>query len=254
MKFVIDTKRRILSIQERNALKEIPLYSREAFEIISQEWLKICWNEKYTYTFTWLGRPVIQLPEDLIRVQEVIYRLRPDVIVETGVAHGGSLIFFASLCRLMGCGRVIGIDIAIRPHNRRAIESHELSSLITLIEGDSIDPGTVESVKKEITSNERAIVFLDSFHGKEHVFKELQAYNSLVSPGSYIVATDGIIRDLKDTPRGCMYLSNGNPVEAVNEFLACHPEFILEQPDWLFNESNLRKNVTHWPDAWLKRK
>src|SRR6266480_2325826 len=117
--------------------------SPEAFAIVSRAWLRLGWDVKYVYSFTWLGRPIIQLPEDMIRIQEVIYRLRPDVIVETGVAHGGSLIFYASLCHLIGKGRVIGVDIDIRSHNRAAIEAHPLSSLITLVEGDSVAPATI---------------------------------------------------------------------------------------------------------------
>ena len=105
--------------------------------------MRVGWNQKYQYTFSWMGRPVIQLPEDMMRMQEVIYRLQPDLIVETGVAHGGSLIFYASLCKAIGKGRVVGIDIEIRPHNRMAIESHPLAGLITLIEGSSIAPEVV---------------------------------------------------------------------------------------------------------------
>src|ERR1043165_10147614 len=120
--------------------------SPEAFAAISRAWLRSGWDTKYVYGFTWLGRPVIQLPEDLIRVQEVIYRVKPDAIIETGVAHGGSLVFYASLLAAMGRGRVIGIDVDIRPHNRAAIEAHPLAARITLIEGDSILPATVDRV------------------------------------------------------------------------------------------------------------
>src|SRR5512143_317268 len=121
MKLEVDTDQAVLRITSAEGSREYPLYSRESFEEISRLWLKVGWNEKYTYTFSWLGRPVIQLPEDLIRAQEVIHRLRPDVIVETGVAHGGSLVFWASLCKTLDCGRVIGVDVEIRPHNRAAI-------------------------------------------------------------------------------------------------------------------------------------
>src|SRR2546423_15245584 len=130
MKLTIDTEARTLIAEADGQNREMPLYSDEAFELISDQWLKVGWNQKYPYTFSWLGRPIVQLPEDMIRAQEVIYRVRPSVIIETGVAHGGSLIYYASLCKVMGRGRVIGIDIEIRPHNRRAIESHEMSQLI----------------------------------------------------------------------------------------------------------------------------
>src|SRR4051794_18590250 len=135
MKWTIDTAAGVIS-----ADREVPLYSTEGFELLSELWLKVGWNQKHVYTFSWLGRPVIQLPDDLIRVQELIYRVRPDVIVETGVAHGGSLVFYASLCKVLERGRVVGIDIEIRPHNRAAVEAHPLANLITLIEGDSTDP------------------------------------------------------------------------------------------------------------------
>src|SRR5437773_11499060 len=126
MRLTIDDEKKTLSVDEGGRTQTVDLYSTRAFELISQAWLKVGWNEKYPYTFTWMGRPIIQLPEDMIRIQEVIYRVRPDVIVETGVAHGGSLIYYASLCKAMETGRVVGIDIEIRPNNRRAIEEHEL--------------------------------------------------------------------------------------------------------------------------------
>jgi len=231
------------------------LYSNEAFELISQLWLKVGWNQKYTYTFTWLGRPVIQLPEDLLRIQEVIFRLKPDVIIETGVAHGGSAVFYATLLRAIGKGRVIGVDILIKPDNRRAIESHELAELITLVEGSSTDTATVSSVRSLVSPSESVLVVLDSRHDKAHVLRELELYGPLVTPGSYIVATDGIMRDLADVPRGGGpdWRSN-NPADAAKAFVRDHPDFILEAPAWRFNESSLASNVTHWPDAWLRRR
>ncbi|HLO47420.1 MAG TPA: CmcI family methyltransferase, partial [Kamptonema sp.] len=139
MKLTLDTDAQKLIQEIGGDCQTIPLYSKEAFEIISHYWLKLGWNQKYTYTFSWMGRPIIQLPEDMIRIQEVIYQVKPDVIIETGVAHGGSLIYYASLFKAMGKGRVVGIDIEIRPHNRKAIEEHELSSFIILVEGSSTD-------------------------------------------------------------------------------------------------------------------
>ena len=150
MKLTIDTEAKSLLLDSNGVVETIPLYSKRAFELLSEQWLKVSWNEKYPYTFSWFGRPVIQLPEDMIRLQEVIYRVKPDVIVETGVAHGGSLIFYASLFAAMGKGRVVGVDIEIRPHNRIAIEQHELAHMITLIEGDSTSPSVVERVRATI--------------------------------------------------------------------------------------------------------
>ena len=176
------------------------------------------------------------------------------MIIETGVAHGGSLIYYASLCKAMEKGRVIGIDIEIRPHNRKAIEAHELFPLITLIEGSSTSPETLKQVKKLVKPKEKVLVILDSCHTKQHVLDELESYQGLITPGSYLVATDGIMKDLYDVPRGNPEWERDNPVEAVNDFVKRHPEFVLEQPIWLFNESELKKNVTHWPCAFLRRK
>ena len=142
MKIVIDQEAH--TIETENTI--LPLYSPEGFRLISDLWLKVGWDQKHLYGFTWIGRPIIQIPDDMIRIQEVIYSLKPDVIIETGVAHGGSLIFMASLCKAIGTGRIIGVDIEIRPHNRKAIEDHELYDLITLVEGDSTAQNTFQQV------------------------------------------------------------------------------------------------------------
>lgn len=253
MKLIIDTDAKQLIQEIDGTLKTLPLYSKESFELISDSWLKVGWNQKYTYTFSWMGRPIIQLPEDMIRIQEVIYQIKPDVIIETGVAHGGSLIYYASLCQVIGMGRVIGIDIEIRPHNRKAIEEHKLMSFITLIEGSSTDTQIVDRVKNLINPGETILVILDSCHTKQHVLDELQAYSDLVTPGSYIVATDGIMKDVYDVPRATSDWEWDHPSAAALEFVERHPEFLLEQPQWQFNESDLNQNITHWPTAWLKR-
>ena len=253
MKLIIDTTTNQVLIQEVSGKsRTIDLYSKEAFEFISQQWLKIGWSQKHSYTFSWMGRPIIQLPEDMIRIQEVIYQVKPDFIVETGVAHGGSLVYYASLCKAIGKGRVIGIDIEIRPHNRKAIEEHEMFSLITLIEGDSIDPEIVKQVRSLIEPGKTVLVVLDSCHTKQHVLNELEAYHSLVTPGSYIVATDGIMKDLHDVPRGNPEWAWDNPADAAAEFVTRHPDFVIESPKLLFNESKLSENVTCWPGAWLR--
>ena len=254
MKFIVDTDTQQLIHEINGDSQIIPLYSQEAFQIISQQWLKLGWNQKYTYTFSWLGRPIIQLPEDLMRIQEVIYKVKPDVILETGIAHGGSLIYYASLFQAIGKGRVIGVDMEIRLHNRQAIESHELFPLITLIEGSSIAPEIVRQVKSLVKPGETVMVVLDSCHTKQHVLAELKYYYDLVSPGSYIVVTDGIMKNLDDVPRGKAEWKLDNPAEAAIEFVAQHPEFVIEQPQWPFNESELTQNITHWPSAWLRRK
>lgn len=122
MKMILDTEAKTLILDEVGQTRVLDLYSKEAFEAVSREWVRIGWNQKHQYTFSWMGRPVIQLPEDMIRMQEVIFQIKPDVIIETGIAHGGSLIFYSSLCKAMEKGKVIGIDIEIRPHNRTAID------------------------------------------------------------------------------------------------------------------------------------
>jgi cephalosporin hydroxylase len=254
MKLTLDTEAKTLTLDETGKTQTLDLYSREAFEAISRQWIRVGWNQKYQYTFSWMGRPVIQLPEDMIRMQEAIYQLKPDVIIETGVAHGGSLIFYSSLCKAMEKGRVIGIDIEIRPHNRAAIEAHPLNDRITLIEGSSTAPEIVAQVKALVKPGETVLVILDSNHTYAHVLNELEAYANLVPPGSYIVATDGIMYDLADVPRGTPGWATDNPTFAARDFAAKHPEFVIEQPRWPFNESGLERNITHWPEAWLKRK
>ena len=254
MKLIIDTDEKKLIQEVDGNRRVLGLYTKEAFELISLEWVKTGWNQKYSYTFSWQGRPIIQLPEDMVRIQEVIYRIKPDVIIETGIAHGGSLVYSASLCKVMGKGQVIGVDIEIRPHNRKAIEAHELFPLITLIEGSSTDPSIVSKVKSLVKPGEVVMVLLDSCHTKEHVLAELEAYHDLVTPGSYIVATDGILRELHDVPRGNPDWTWDHPAAAAAEFAEKHKEFIIEQPSWVFNESELSENVTHWPGAWLRRK
>jgi len=254
MNITIDTTAGTLEHDENGQKAVLALYSPEAFRILSRQWVRVEWSQKYSYSFAWLGRPVIQLPEDMIRVQEVIWSVQPDVIIETGVAHGGSLIYYASLCQLMGRGRVIGVDIEIRRENRKAIEAHPLASRITLVEGSSTDPVVVSAVKRMIKPDERVLAILDSCHTKQHVLNELEAYQELIQSGSYLVATDGIMWDLHDVPGGRPEWATDNPAAAAREFAAAHPEFVLEDPPLPFNESLLSARVTHWPHAWLRRR
>ena len=254
MRVVIDTDQRTLTVEEGDEVTRVELYSTEAFAALSRQWVRVGWALKYSYGFTWLGRPVIQLPEDLMRIQEAIWRIRPDVIVETGVAHGGSLIFYASLCEMAGHGAVVGVDLEIRPQNRTAIEAHPLASRIALIEGSSIDPATVERVKTRVGPGSSVLVLLDSNHTKAHVAAELEAYAPLVTPGSYIVATDGIMGDLHDVPGGDAEWRWNHATAAAAEFAAAHPEFVLENPPRLFQEGRIEQPVTYWPGGWLRRR
>lgn len=250
----IDLEQAFVEVEDGGKTERHGLDTPEAFELVSQVWLRAGWDTKYVYSFTWLGRPIIQLPEDMIRIQEVIFSVQPDVIVETGVAHGGSLIFYASLCKAMDRGRVVGIDIEIRPHNRAAIEAHPLFPYITLIEGSSIDPATIEQVKAQIRPGERVLVLLDSNHTKEHVLAELNLYSPLVTEGSYIVAMDGIMEQVVGAPRTQADWTWNNPRRAALEFVEGRADFALEEPPFLFNEGMVRERVTYWPDAFIKRK
>jgi cephalosporin hydroxylase len=253
MKLTIDTTAQQVICENGDGSRSLSLYSPEAFELLSREWVRLSWVQKYSYNFTWLGRPIIQLPDDMIRIQEVIYQVKPDVIVETGVAHGGSLIYYAGLCKLIGNGRVIGIDIEIRQHNRLAIESHILSDYITLVEGSSTDPLLLDQVRTLVQPGERVLVLLDSCHTKSHVAAELEAYCMLVSRDSYLIATDGIMADLAGLPRSQPDWTWNNPKAAVQEFVAKHSEFVLCEPPLLFNEGMTSSRITHWPCAFLRR-
>lgn len=249
----IDEARGLVTVDGPDGSQTHEMASPEAFKIVSDAWVRCGWDAKYVYSFSWMGRPIIQLPDDMVRIQEVIYALKPDVIIETGVAHGGSLIFYASLCKAMGKGRIVGIDIEIRPHNRTAIEAHEMSPLITLIEGSSVDGPIVEEVRGHIKPGETVLVLLDSNHTKAHVLAELEAYGPMVTKGSYIVATDGIMAQVTGAPRSQPDWSWNNPIGAVEDFVAAHPEFVVEEPAFPFNEGVTRDRVTYWPSGFLKR-
>ena len=228
--------------------------SAEGFKVVSEAWVRCGWDAKYVYSFSWMGRPIIQLPDDMVRIQEVIYAVKPDIIIETGVAHGGSLIFYASLCKAMEKGRIVGIDIEIRPHNRAAIEAHEMFGLITLIEGSSTDPKVVAEVAGHIKPGETVLVLLDSNHTKAHVLAELEAYGPMVTSGSYIVATDGIMGHVVGAPRTKPDWSWDNPEAAAQNFVAAHAEFVIEEPAFPFNEGVVTDRVTYWPSGFIRRR
>jgi cephalosporin hydroxylase len=232
----------------------LPFTDPVAFQLMADLWLRAGWDAKYVYGFTWLGRPVIQQPDDLMTLQEVIHAVQPDVLVEIGVAHGGSLVFYASLFRLLGKGRVVGVDIEIRPHNRTAIEGHPLFPLITLIEGDSIAPATLDAVRRQISPGDKVMVLLDGLHTRAQVLAELRAYGPLVSPGSYIVAMDGIMARVAGAVRSGAAWREDNPQAAVGEFLATDDRFELAPPLPPFNEGSPGLRPTYSPNGWLRRK
>jgi len=250
----IDNANRLLTITESGLSRDIPLFGKEAFELISREWVRIGWSLRYYHTFTWLGLPILQLPEDLVRMQEVVYAVKPDLIIETGVFDGGSLLFYAGLFETIGNGRIVGIDIEIRPSAREGLGKHHLAHRIELLEGDSTAPEIVSAVKGRVRPGEKVLVILDSNHTRRHVAAELEAYSGLVTPGSCIVAMDGIMRDLADVPGGDPRWAFDNPSQAAIAFAAKYPEFSLHPPAWRTNISDLEKNITYWPNAWLWRK
>lgn len=234
--------------------EELGLHSPAGFEELSRLWTTAGWQQKYSYRFSWLGRPIIQLPEDIVRVQEAINEVRPDLVIETGVAHGGSLVLYASLLRAMGGGRVIGIDIDIRPHNLAALQAHELIDDITLVVGSSVDPQTVERVHALAEGAQRVMVLLDSDHSRDHVAAELEAYADLVTPGSYLVAADGVMQVVASMPRAKPQWEHDNPIPAVHAFLEAHPEFEPVPAPQGFDESETSWDPTYWPEGWLRRR
>lgn len=249
----IDEKAGVVTVTDETGTRTLSLGDPEAFRLVTRAWLRCGWDTKYVYGFSWMGRPIIQLPDDMFRIQEVIYRVQPDVIIETGVAHGGSLIFYATLCKAIGRGRVVGIDIEIRPHNRKAIEAHALASYISLVEGSSVDPTTVDRVRGQIREAECVLVLLDSNHTKAHVLAELEAYAPLVSIGSYIVAADGIMEQVAGAPRTRPEWSWDNPKAAAEAFTANRTDFVIEEPAFPFNEGAVTERVTYWPRGFIKR-
>ncbi|MDG4595648.1 MAG: cephalosporin hydroxylase family protein [Candidatus Contendobacter sp.] len=221
----------------------------------SYEWINRIAAHKYTYNFRWLGRPIIQLPQDIVAMQELIWSIQPDLIIETGIAHGGSLIFSASMLELNAtCGgpqdaEVLGVDIDIRAHNRAAIEAHPMFKRITMIQGSSIAPEIIAQVQARVTGKQRVLVCLDSNHTHDHVLAELEAYAPLTSVGSYCVVFDTIIEDMaadlfSDRPWG----PGNNPKTAVWEYLKTHPEFEIDRsiPHKLL--------ITVAPDGYLRRR
>ena len=204
-------------------------------------------RHRYSYNFSWMGRPIIQFPQDIVAMQELVWQVKPDLIIETGVAHGGSLVFYASLLELLGAGRVIGIDIDIRPHNRSAIEQHPMAKRITLIQGSSIDPAIAKEVAGQAAGAQRVLVVLDSNHTHAHVLDELKLYSSLVTKGSYLVVFDTVVEDMPadafpDRPWG----RGNNPKTAVHAFLAGDDRFVIDPID-------RKLLLTVAPDGFLKR-
>jgi cephalosporin hydroxylase len=251
-----------LRIRRDKALKRIETLSE--VKVRSQQFIKMLDGVDYVYNFNFLGRPIIQLPQDMVAMQELIWQIKPDLIIETGIAHGGSLILSASMLSLLDyCDaieqgtmldpkaprrRVLGLDIDIRAHNRAAIEAHPMANRIDMIEGSSIDPAIIAQVQDIARGYERVLVCLDSNHTHAHVLAELEAYAPLVSVGSYCVVFDTIVEDMPakmfpDRPWG----PGDNPKTAVWEYLKTHPEFEIDK------QMDHKLLISVAPDGYLKR-
>ena len=263
--FQEDVRRNIDAIAQARELQERSL-----------AWLRDTLPYRYSYNFTWLGRPIIQYPQDMIAIQELIWQIRPDLIIETGVAHGGSLLLSASMLALLDhCDarssreaadhsesgrRVVGIDIEIRPHNRAAIEAHPLSHKIDLIEGSSTSPDVVSAVKQLAQRHHHVMVILDSNHSHEHVLAELRSYAPLVTRGSYCIVFDTVIEYLAGVDFGDRPWSRGNsPMTAVEHFLAMASSEVTPAADGerLLFEADTRIDakllITTAPRGYLRR-
>ncbi|WP_338874448.1 cephalosporin hydroxylase family protein [Spirosoma sp. SC4-14] len=227
---------RIASYPQKTDLVE----AAQAFNIASN-------REKYSYNFSWMGRPIIQYPQDMIAMQELIWRIQPDLIIETGIAHGGSLIYYASLLELIGKGEVVGIDIDIRAHNRHEIETHPMFKRITLFQGSAIDEALVDEVGKLTEGKQTVMVCLDSNHTHEHVLRELELYSPFVTPGSYLIAFDTIVEDMPEKMYDRPWDKGNNPKTAVWEFLKQTDDFEIDHTI----DNKLLISVA--PEGYLKR-
>jgi len=235
-----------------------------ALQEISVKWIEAVLPFHYAYNFRWLGRPIIQVPQDIVAIQEIIWETKPDLVIETGIAHGGSLVLSASMLALLDLAdavrkgilfdprstgrKVIGVDIEIRPHNRTAIENHPFSGRIQMIEGSSIAPDVIEKVRSASKGFKRIMVCLDSNHTHDHVLAELQAYGPMVSVGNYCVVFDTGIEDLeKNHLSGWKWGKGDNPKTAVKAFLRTHPEFTMDRT------MDTKLLITSASEGFLKR-
>lgn len=220
----------------------------------TRAWMDRANSRKYSYHFEWMGRPIIQYPQDILAVQEIIWSVKPDLIIETGIAHGGSLIFSASMLELNAISggpqdaQVLGIDVDIRAHNRTAIDAHPMVRRIAMIEGSSIAPEVISQVMAKATGKRSVLVLLDSNHTHDHVLAELEAYAPLVTVGSYCVAFDTVIEDLPETTFADRPWGKGNNAKtAVWDFLKRHSEFEIDK------SMQHKLLITVAPDGYLKR-
>jgi len=236
-----------IDFEKRNN-KMINLMSKDKELVkLSRKWFDRSFGYEYPFHFTWLGRPIIQFPQDMIAIQEIIWRTKPDLIIETGIAHGGSLILSASILELIGKGKVLGIDIDIRHHNTIEIEKHPLKKRITMLEGSSLDENILKKVKKIAQKKKRILLFLDSFHTNDHVLKEFELYSPLIKKGGYIVVFDTMLEFM---PKGSIpnrpWDRGNNPHTAVKKFLRQNKRFKIDK------EIERKLLITSCPDGFLK--
>jgi cephalosporin hydroxylase len=263
MIITIDTDKALVRVVEGTGSQEYELFSPAAFRILSRQWLALGWNLHHSFTFSFLGRRFIQLPDDILRLGELVWSLRPDIIIETGVYDGGSTLFWATLCRMGRRGRVISVEKNLRAAVRETVREIA-GDLVTFVEGDSSSPEIAAQVSREICAGERACVFLDSDHSAKHVAAELEHLGAFVSPGCYLVVADSNMPDMAHTPRGRSAWAHlldqpdgtlsDSPARAVDEFLAGHPEFRRERPVPLFPEEQFDfSELSYFGQTWLKR-
>lgn len=214
----------------------------------SKEFTEATIRSGYSYNFTWMGRPIIQYPQDMIAMQEIIWSVKPDLIIETGIAHGGSLIYYASILELIGNGEVLGIDIDIREHNRAEIEKHPMAKRIKMLEGSAISMDIIDQVKAHAAGKKTVLVCLDSNHTHDHVLAELKLYSPFVTVGSYLIAFDTIVEDLpKNLYADRPWSVGDNPKTAVFEFLKTQDSFVIDK------SIDYKLMVSVAPDGYLKK-
>lgn len=239
-----------LTLEAHGQTKTVDVFSQDGLEMVSSLWVKLYAQYKLTHNCTWMGVPIIQFPEDIMMMEELIWKVRPDVIVECGFAHGGSALFYASLMELMGKGIVVGVDVEIRPYNRIAVQNHPMSHRVRMVDGSSIEAGTIAKIKAFVRPGDKVMVLLDSNHSADHVAREIELYKDMVSPGSYLVVMDGAQAYVWDTPGGKPEWVTDNPLTAIEAFMAT-PE---AQAEFEIDEHFTRLFVTSNPKAYLRRK
>jgi len=243
--YITETDSSIILKNEKGQ-EEVKLYTKEGFEMLSNLWIKVAAEFKVNYELTWLGRPIIQFGSDMIMLQELIWEVKPDIFIETGIAHGGSLIYTASLFEMIGNGRVIGIDIDIREHNKVAILAHPMFKRISMIEGSSVADSTILALEKQLESGKKIMVMLDSNHSREHVLNEINLYSKYIPVGSYLIVQDGAQKWVADIPRGKAEWMDDNPLNAIDDFLKVNSDFVVD-------ETYTRLGITQSPKGFLKR-